>query len=205
MSAPALDTAAAAAALAAGRVLLLATDTICGLHARADRPEALARVLALKGRAPEQPLLLLAASLDQARGLCAPLTAAQAAHCAAAWPGPFTFLLPARPDLPAAVCDAARATVAVRVPGRSDLRRLVELAGAPLASTSANRTGEPALTTLPEALAAFGGGVDGWWEGEGAASRLPGAPSALVDLTTEPPRVLRAGPLAWTGAGPPVS
>lgn len=200
MSAPQLDTAAAAAALAGGGVLLLATDTICGLHARADRPEAIARILALKGRPPERPLLLLAASLAQALEWCAPLDAAQAATCAGAWPGPFTFLLPARGGLPVALREAARGTVAIRVPRRNDLRRLVALAGGALASTSANRTGEPAIVGLAEALAAFPDLIDGWWAGDPPASPEGGVASALVDLTVDPPRVLRPGPEPLPGA-----
>jgi len=191
---PSLDTADAATALAAGGVLLLATDTICGLHARADRPAALARLAALKGRDPGQPLLVLASTLEQAWGLCRPLSAEQGAWCAAAWPGPFTFILPAAAGLPAAVRDVGRGTVAVRVPGRGDLRRLIDQAGGALASTSANRTGERPLVELEAAAEAFSDLIDGWWAGEDPYPAA-GAPSALVDLTTLPPAVLRPGPL----------
>ncbi len=195
---PLLDTAAAAAALARGGVLVLATDTICGLHARADRPAALARLVALKGRAPDKPLLVLAASLEQALALCGPVAGERRAQCAAAWPGPFTFILPARADLLAIISDKSLGTVAVRVPGREDLRELIALAGGPLASTSANRAGEPPLTVAREAALAFAGGVDGWWEGAPPGGTGGGLPSALVDLSGPPgtpPRVLREGPL----------
>jgi len=195
LSAPRLETAAAAEALRGGAVLLLATDTVCGLHARADFPAALARIAELKGRPAGQPLLVLAASFEQARALCRELTAAQAALCARCWPGPFTFLLPARAGLDPAVTDPRRGTVAVRVPAREDLRRLLELAAGPLASTSANRSGEPPLVQLPAAVAAFGDDVAGWWEGSEGAGAGGGTPSALVDLTGAAPRVLRPGPL----------
>lgn len=189
-----LDAEAAASRLAAGGVLILATDTICGLHVRADCPAALARLAALKGRAPERPLLVLASSLEQARELCLPLSSEQSAWCAAAWPGPFTFILPAGDRLPSAVRDVQRGTVAVRVPGRPDLRRLIEQAGGALASTSANVTGERPLTDLRAAVGLFGDRIDGWWSGE---DPQPTAclPSALIDLTTSPPVILRPGPL----------
>lgn len=205
MNAPRLGDEAAAAALRGGSVLLLATDTVCGLHARVDFPAALARIADLKGRAQGQPLLVLAASPEQAWTLCRPLTAAQMAVCTGAWPGPFTFLLPARAGLEPAVVDAARSTIAIRVPGREDLRRLIGLAGGPLASTSANRSGEPPLTRLTAAVAAFGPGVAGWWDGQSGPSPVNGVPSALVDLTGDAPRVLRAGPLPLPPAGPAVS
>ena len=205
MTPPPLDTAAAAAAMANGGVLILPTDTICGFHARSDCVPALARIAELKGRPSEQPLLVLAASLEQALALCRPLDARQAMYCQAAWPGPFTFILPASPDLAPAVRDAARGTVAVRVPARPDLCRLIRLAGAPLASTSVNRSGAAPLGRLEQAVAAFGPLCDGWWAGEdptGEGGAVPGGQaSALVDLTREPPRVLRPGPrpLPWPG------
>ncbi|MBK8165918.1 MAG: L-threonylcarbamoyladenylate synthase [bacterium] len=205
MSAPRLGDAAAAAALRAGSVLLLATDTVCGLHARADFPAALARIADLKGRPQGKPLLVLAESLAQARSLCRPLSVAQAALCAAAWPGPFTFLLPARAGLEPALVDPQPGTVAVRVPGREDLRRLIGLAGGPLASTSANPSGEPPLTILADAVAAFGHGLAGWWEGDPGYDQGVGQPSALVDLTGDSPRILRAGPLPLPPPGPAVS
>lgn len=200
MSCPQLADDVAAARLAGGDVLLLATDTICGLHARADQAAALERVLALKGRHPGQPFLLLAGSPEQALSLCGPVTARVRSLCAAAWPGPFTFILPAGAGLHELVRDVARGTVAVRVPGREDLRQLIGRAGGPLASTSANRTGEPPLVDLAAAVAAFGNLVDGWWGGSGGPGEpAPGAPSALVDLTADPPRVLRSGPRPLPG------
>ena len=201
---PPLDTAAAASRLAAGGVLILPTDTICGLHARADRPAALARLAALKGRAPGRPLLVLASSLERARGLCLPLSPQQSAWCAAAWPGPFTFILPADERLPAAVRDLERGTVAVRVPGRADLRRLIEQAGGALASTSANATGDRPLADLEAALGVFGDRIDGWWAGEDPQPAA-GTPSALVDLTVSPPSILRPGPLPLPEPDPHVS
>ncbi len=193
-SCPRLDDAAAATCLAGGGVLLLATDTICGLHARADRPAGLGRIAAAKGRAPQQPFLVLAGSLEQALSLCTGLSAEAVALCGAAWPGPFTFILPAAAGLDDLVHDRARGTVAIRVPGRADLRQLVMAAGGPLASTSANRAGEPALADLDAAVAGFGDAVDGSWAGVEAPGP-PGTASALVDLAAWPPRVLRPGPL----------
>lgn len=200
MSPPLLSAVAAASALRQGGVLILATDTVCGLHACADQPGALARLVSIKGRAPEQPLLVLCASFEQARALCAPLTPRQEAHCRAAWPGPFTFILPAADGLPSGVCDHRRMTIAIRVPGRADLRLLIGMVGAPLASTSANLAGEPPLADPQGAAAAFADRIDGWWLGDAAAAGT-GSPSALVDLTVEPPAVRRAGPLPLPNAG----
>ncbi len=187
------DLAALAGALARGGVALLPTDTLPGLHARADRPEAVARIAALKGRAEGKPLLLLCASAAQALELAGPLPAAAAGWARRCWPGPFTLVLPRGPAA-AGLADGGSDTVACRVPDVAPLRALVAAAGGPLVSTSANRAGEAPAVGLPEAETLFGAGVDavaaGPWPGAAAGA----VASALVDVTTWPPRLLREGP-----------
>jgi L-threonylcarbamoyladenylate synthase len=190
---PLPDLAAAAAALAGGAVVLLPTDTLPGLHARADYPSALARLTTLKGRAGAKPLVVLAGSLAQAAAVAATTDARQEAFLAHCWPGPFSVVLAARPGVADAV-TAGTGTVAVRVPALAWLRDLVLAAGGPLASTSANIAGEPPSRDLATAVARFGEHV-AWFAGDSAeAATAAGGPSALVDLTTWPPRLLREGP-----------
>jgi len=182
-----LDRDGVAAALAAGEVVLLETDTLPGLHARLDRPAALAAIAERKGRAAGKPLLVLAGSLEAALALTAPLAAATRDYLTRCWPGPITAVLPAIAGLPAAV--APKGTVAVRVPEAVALRDLLVVTG-PLASTSANRSGEPPALELADAIARFPG-LAVWRDLAGATA---GAASALVDLTGPRPRLLRAGP-----------
>lgn len=185
----------AAAKLARGGVLLLATDTVVGLHCRADMASAVARIQSLKARNAAQPLLLLAGGQDQVQLVAEPLSEVQAAYCRRCWPGPFTLILKARADL-AVHLDAGGDTVAVRIPAWADLRNLIELVGFPLVSTSANRAGEPPCGNLQQAAALFGGSVDGIWDGKcgGSDDHVPDRPSALIDISTWPPRILRQGP-----------
>lgn len=188
------DPRTACSVLDAGGVVILPTDTLPGFHARLDRPEALARLRALKGRDDGKPLLVLAASRTAAADWVR-LDAEAAAEADGVWPGPFTLVLPAGPRVPADV-TAGGATLAVRVPGLPALRALLEAVGVPLASTSVNAAGEPPATTVDAAAAVFGALVDlvadlPWRGGE--------APSTLADLTVRPPRVLRLG----AGVPPP--
>ncbi len=187
------DLAAAAAALAGGDVVLLPTDTIPGLHARADHPAALARLAALKGRPPAKPLVVLAGSLAQATVVAAPVDERAATYLARCWPGPFSVILAAGPAVAPAV-TAGTGTVAVRVPALAWLRDLALAAGGPLASSSANLAGQPPAPDLATAVALFGEQVAWFTGGEDAKAAGSGVPSALVDLTTWPPRLLRAGP-----------
>ena len=180
---------AAVGLLKSGGVLLLGTDTLPGFHCRADLPESMARIQALKGRESRKSMLVLAGSAEQAGLVTGALEDRQAAYCRRCWPGPFSLILPA----------ADGETVAVRVPALESLCSLVLAVGFPLVSTSANLSGERPCVDLEDAWAAFAAQVDGAWNpresfGEGAGAK-PSGPSALIDVTTWPPVQLRQGPL----------
>ena len=179
---------AALAALDAGQVLLLQTDTLPGLHARLDRPAALEALNRLKGRPQDQPLLVLVDSLPTALALSAPLPPRVVAYLGACWPGPYTAVLPAIALLPPAVV-APGGTVAIRVPALPELCGFLSASG-PLASTSANLAGQPAAPDMTAARQAFPQ-LAAW---VAAPTAGLASASALVDLTGEQPRLLRPGP-----------
>ncbi len=172
--------------------MLLPTDTLPGLHCRADAAQAVARLQEIKERDPARPLLLLCADEAQAFALAAPLSELVATYARRCWPGPFTLVLPRGAAAPAAVCGAG-GTVACRVPAPAALRALVLAAGGPLVSTSANRTGESPCPTLDAAVVLFGNQVDAVLEGWLPEAAVPPGPSALLDLAVWPPRLLRPG------------
>jgi L-threonylcarbamoyladenylate synthase len=198
---PLPDAAAAVRLLTAGGVVLLPSDTLPGLHCRADLPSSVARVVALKGQAATKPLLLLCADAEVALAMTTDLDDRIIRYASRCWPGPFTFVLKAGPGVPAGV-SGGRGTVALRVPASAPLRELLAAVGKPLVSTSANRSGEPPSRDMAEAERLFGAQVDGvlrLWP-ESAEHTSAGRASALIDLTSWPPRVLREGPLpapAW--------
>ncbi len=192
-----------AAGLAAGGVFILQTDTLPGLHARADNPSAVDRIFRLKGRSEGKPLLVLAGSAEMALALVEDLDGRVRELCRRCWPGPYSFILPGRPGLAPGV-RGRDGTLAVRVPEGAELRRLIEAAGGALVSTSANLAGLPPCRTMPEAVAGMGDRVDGAWAP--ARGKEPGSvPSALVDATVWPPRILRDGPRPLPGVGPDAS
>ena len=169
-------------------VVILPTDTVPGLHARIDRPRALERLGALKGRRPDQPFLVLCSDLGEVGELAGELAPRLRDYLDHLWPGPFTVIVAARDGLAAAV-RAPAGTVAVRVPAWEPLRELLRRCG-PLASTSANAGGDPPAVTVQAALAAFPE-LAAWQTAEASGA---GAPSALVDLAGDGPRLLRPGP-----------
>jgi L-threonylcarbamoyladenylate synthase len=111
---------------------------------------------------------------------------------AAFWPGPLTLVLPALPVVPA-VTTGGGATVAVRMPDHPVALALIRAAGRPIAAPSANPSGAPPPRTATEVLAGLDGRFDLLLD---AGSTPLGTPSTLLDLTQQPPRILRQGAVA---------
>jgi L-threonylcarbamoyladenylate synthase len=105
------------------------------------------------------------------------------------FPGPLTLVLPALPVVPS-VTTGGGATVAVRMPDHAVALALIRAAGRPIAAPSANPSGAPPPRTGNEVLAGLEGRFDFLLD---AGATPLGTPSTLLDLTHEPPRILRQG------------
>jgi L-threonylcarbamoyladenylate synthase len=179
----------AAAALRAGGLVILPTETVYGLAADAGDARAVARVYEAKGRPSFNPLIAHVADLATARRV-ARFDGRAEALAAAFWPGPLTLVLPAADT--AAVCDLARAgldTVAVRSPGHPVAQALLGSFGGPLVAPSANRSGRPSPTTLADAVAETGAAAAAALDGGACRIGLESTVVALLDR----PRLLRPG------------
>lgn len=173
-----------------GGVVLLPTDTIYGLHASALDAAAVERIVEIKGRGETKPFVVLAASIEQLAQLGVTAEAGTLERLAAIWPAPLTAILPLREPIPA---SRGAATVAVRIPALDWLRELVARSG-PLVSTSANRSGEPPVTE-PDLLARD---LQNRLDAIIDAGVRDGSPSAIVDLTSTEPRLIREGERSFT-------
>ena len=174
-----------AALLKRGGVALLPTDTIYGLHAVATDAGAVGRIVAMKGRDADKPLVVLGASRDALEAAGALFSPGTAAALAEIWPGPLTAIVPLKAPIAA---SRGASSLGVRVPAVAWLIALLTMTG-PLASTSANRSGEPPVSEPSELSPEMQTSVDGIVD----AGRLPGEASTIVDLTGVEPRLLRAG------------
>jgi L-threonylcarbamoyladenylate synthase len=134
------------------------------------------------------PILL--AGLDDLHLVVREINLLAAALAQAFWPGPLTLVLPKNPCLPPAVSQTD--TVAVRAPDHSVFQTLVKTVGAPLATTSANISGQPPTTDPEIVLQTLGGRIAAILDG---GLTPGGVPSTIVDCTTLPPRILRPGPI----------
>jgi len=182
---------AAVGALAVADIVGVPTDTVYGLAADPFRAGATDRLFVLKRRPRTVELPVLVADEAQALTLAVSVPGSARRLMARYWPGPLTLVLPRRVDLNADLGEDDE-TVGVRCPDHPVPRALCRAVG-PLATTSANRHGEPPATTAAQVEAAFGLGVELILD----AGPCVGMPSTVVDCTGAKPRLLREGSLAW--------
>ena len=175
-----------------GKVLLYPTDTIYGLGCDPFLPSALGRIFELKERPVEKGVLLLVGSPAEAVSLAGRLPSTFARLSARFWPGPVTFLLPAAPGVSELVVGE-RGLVGVRCPSHVFLNRLLDELARPLVSTSANISGEPQPPSIADLRRLFERKVDLFLDAGELPTRLP---SSVVDLSVDPPRLVRRGALA---------
>ena len=183
----------AAWAIRQGGLVGLPTDTVYGLAADATDDDAVAGVFRAKGRPPDKPLIALVATLAMAEA-CADFPAPARALAEAFWPGPLTLVLPRAAASPLSpLVHQGAPGVSLRIPGNETARAVAEAAGGPLTAPSANPSGAPSPLTAAEVVAGLRAHVALVIDGGRAAERLG---STLLDLTGEPPRLLRAGVVA---------
>lgn len=183
----------AAEALAAGQGVVLPTDTVYGVAALPGVAEATARLFALKNRPEAVPLAVLVADPDQAGALGA-FTPVARRLADRYWPGPLTLVLRRRPAALALALGGSPDTVGLRCPDHDFVRALARRVG-PVATTSANRHGEPTPATAAEAAAALAGAIAIVIDGGPCA----GVQSTVVDCTDRDLRVLRPGAITEEG------
>lgn len=185
-------------ALAQGLPIGIPTDTVYGLAVDPFRAGAADRIFAAKRRPRDVSLPLLVSGVEQALSVSTAVPARALELMARYWPGPLTIVIPARPGLGADLGDDD-VTVGVRAPDHPVPLALCAAVG-PLATTSANRHGEPPMTTAAEVDAAFGDALGVVLDGGLCA----GSPSTVVDCTGEELKLLREGRIPWAelrGAG----
>ena len=179
-----------ASILAHGGVVLLPTDTIYGLHALANDERAVRRIVDIKGRGEDKPFVVIGASRAQLESIGAMFDENSRRVVDELWPGPLTAIVPLHAPIAA---SRGTSKIAVRVPALDRLRELLVRTG-PLASTSANRSGEPPLTDPRSMSRELQSSLDAVVD-EGPRE---GEPSTIVDFTVAPPKVIRDGETFFT-------
>lgn len=184
------------AALRRGEVVAIPTDTVYGLAARANDPDAVRDLGTMKGRDSNQPVAVL---FDDIRDIDPYMRPSNIfVRLSRFWPGPLTLIVRVRAGAVRRFVCAADGTVGVRQPADDLARSVIRGAGGVLAVTSANRTGERPATTAREVAGIFGFDMlilDG-------GDRASQVASTVVDATDDAaPVVLRVGPLSAADLG----
>ena len=183
--------AAAAEALERGNLVVFPTDTVFGLAARPEKPEATAAVFEAKSRPRDLTLPVLVASVEMA-GSVAEVDDRAVALAARFWPGALTLVLPRTDRSRTWDLGTSADTIAVRVPEHDVPKQLLVRTG-PLATTSANRSGRETPSTCDGVRDELGGSVAVYLCG---GDRPRGRASTVVDLTSPEVRLLRRGALS---------
>jgi len=181
--------AAAAQALAEGRLVAFPTETVYGLGANALDAQAVERIFIAKQRPFSDPLIVHLASIAQLERVAVDIPAIAYALAERFWPGPLTLVLRRHPRVPPNV-SAGRDTVAVRMPAHPVALALLQACALPVAAPSANLFSRPSPTTAQHVLDDLNGRIDIVLDG-GPTSI--GVESTVVDLTQSPPLLLRPG------------
>ncbi|OBB76827.1 L-threonylcarbamoyladenylate synthase [Mycobacterium sp. 852014-52144_SCH5372336] len=182
--------ASAISALKGGRLVVLPTDTVYGVGADAFDGEAVAALLAAKGRGRDMPVPVLVGSWHTIEGLVYNVPNSARELIRAFWPGALSLVVRQAPSLHWDLGDA-HGTVMLRMPLHPVAIELLRAVG-PMAVSSANVSGQPPAVTAEAAREQLGEQVEVYLEAGPSERR---AASTIVDLTGAHPRVLREGPV----------
>lgn len=175
-----------------GGLVAIPTETVYGLAARADEPEAVQKIFDAKGRPAINPLIIHVASIEQAERY-AVMDETTKALARQYWPGPLTLVLPLKKDSGIAPqVTAGLDTIAVRCPAHKTAQAVLKKLSVPLAAPSANKSGTLSPTRAIHVSQSLGNTVDMILADKGVNV---GVESTILDLTTDQPVILRTGAL----------
>ena len=184
--------AAAIEAVQRGDLVVLPTDTVYGIGADAFKSWSVTALLDAKGRGRQMPPPVLIGSRRTVDGLVYSLPGVAHELMDAFWPGALTIVVEHAPSLQWDLGDTD-GTVALRMPLHPVALEVLRATG-PMAVSSANRSGQPPARTAAEAADQLGYSVSVYLEAGPAPDTVP---STIVDVTCEPPRILRAGAIPF--------
>jgi len=179
----------AQAMLQGGELVAFPTDTVYGLGAAINDPQAIDQLYLVKGRDTAKAIAVLIGSLDDLPQVARNMNRNALRLAERFWPGPLTLVLARQAGLPDNLSPLP--TIGVRMPDHPVALALLQQTG-PLAVTSANLSGHPSTNTAQQVYQQLGGLIPLIIDG----GQTPGGqPSTVVDCTNPEPAILRAGPI----------
>lgn len=179
----------AGAILRAGGLVAFPTETVYGLGGDALNPESSRKIYAAKGRPSDNPLIIHICRLEDIYEIVEEMSEAALRVAKSFWPGPLTLILPKASRVPKETTGGLD-TVAVRFPSHPVARKLIECGGRYVAAPSANVSGRPSPTVAKYVIEDMDGRIDMIVDGGAVGIGLE---STIIDMTCEPPQILRPG------------
>ena len=180
---------AAADILRQGGLVAIPTETVYGLGANALDETAVHKIFEAKGRPQDNPLIIHVPGPQWLPRYCEDVPPLAYTLARKFWPGPLTMILKRKKVVPDAT-TAGLDTVGVRCPDHQVTLAIIREAGVPIAAPSANTSGRPSCTCAADCLEDMDGKIDAVVDG---GPCQVGVESTIVDLTCDPPRLLRPG------------
>ena len=171
-----------------GKVIGIPTDTTYGLAADVTNIQAIDRVFSIKGRKGSEALPIFISEVGEIDQYATGISEMVYKLSDAFWPGPLTMVLNSTDFVPKIV-RGGMSTVAIRIPDHWVPREIIRLLGRPITGTSANISGNPSLTHVNQVQKQLGNNLELLIDG----GQLRGMESTIIDLTVEPPIILRKG------------
>lgn len=179
----------AASIIRNGGLVAFPTETVYGLGADATNENAVRKIFDAKGRPSDNPCIVHVDSRDMLDRIAGGVTDKAERLIQKFWPGPLTLVLDRKPEVALSV-SAGLSTVAARMPRNMIALELICAARTPIAAPSANASGRPSPTTTAHVLEDLGGRIDLILDG---GTTNIGIESTVLDVTTDPPIILRPG------------
>jgi L-threonylcarbamoyladenylate synthase len=179
----------AAAIIRCGGTVAFPTETVYGLGADALNPEAVRKIFEAKERPPGNPLSLLVHSIEDIEKVARNIPLKAFRLMDAFWPGPITIVLE-KDNIVPGITSGNLPSIGLRMPDHKVPLELIKRAGRPLAAPSANLSGKPSSSLAAHVEADLAGRIDAIIDGGEVAIGLE---STVIDMTVEPPVVLRPG------------
>jgi len=183
--------AAAVTALQNGGIIAYLTDTLYGLGGDARSPATIEKIFSLKGRATEKALPVIVGEKAIAEKYVEEIPPVAATLIEQFWPGPLTLIFRAAANVPPELIGHS-GKIAMRLPAAKLAREISKALGAPIIATSANHSGEPVLNSAQQIAEIFGERVALILD---SGPPIHSQPSTIIDVTTQPPSLVRAGAL----------
>lgn len=176
-----------------GKIVVFPTETVYGIGTNGLDKNAVKKLYEVKQRPLNKPISLLVSNMEMVNSIAKDITEIEYKIMKKFFPGPLTIILKKK-DIVPNVVTAGQNTVGIRMPRGEIARKLVEYANVPIATPSANISGEPSGTNMQEIKKHFEGKVDYFIDG--GNSEL-GLASTIVQVVDGKPQILRQGSITY--------